>query len=265
MPFVPKLLCEERTSRCKLPQDGETNADGSQRHVRTHTGVKPFFCRVCGRPFSRQDSLGRHEKLHSRGGAASKRATSLQSNDVPSSEASPQVLDAETPTADMTPLLEGGSVSGTMTVVEEMEFDPQLIWPDSEALFQTIASFDDPALLSMSLAALPLTATVQTPASFDSPTSFDDRRIVPSLSTDGEQAVQNLSQMVSAVVGIVHERVMCTNRTSRTASLMKSTLLLLHHCSLMSVCTCSLLVSIKAFRCYTAQRSCIKNSHTHYY
>jgi hypothetical protein len=82
-----------------------------------------------------------------------------------------------------------------------MDFESQLIWPDSEELFQTIASFDDTNQFPFSFAGLPLSMNVvQTPVSFDSPASFDERRGVPSLATEGEQAVWNLSQLVSSVV-----------------------------------------------------------------
>lgn len=54
-PFTcPMGACDRRFSR----------SDELNRHIRIHTGHKPFQCRVCARSFSRSDHLTTHTRTH---------------------------------------------------------------------------------------------------------------------------------------------------------------------------------------------------------
>ncbi len=39
-------------------------SDMLSRHMRLHTGYKPYSCRVCGQVFSRSDHLSTHQRTH---------------------------------------------------------------------------------------------------------------------------------------------------------------------------------------------------------
>ena len=83
------------------------------------------------------------------------------------------------------------------------DLDFQLMWPDSEDLFQSIMSSDNNTQ-QMPLGTLPFPQTVDqfTPTSLDSPSSFDDRgsaiKAIPS--SGGHQAVYGVSKMISNLV-----------------------------------------------------------------
>lgn len=52
------------TNVCFFCQKTFTNVYNCRRHIRTHSGEKPFQCNVCGKKFSRQSTLNAHEKVN---------------------------------------------------------------------------------------------------------------------------------------------------------------------------------------------------------
>lgn len=97
------------------------------------------------------------------------------------------------------PVLQQGLHQGT-----ELDFD--LIWPDSEDLFQTIMSTDTTHQFQMPVGALPFSVSASPAPSdlaFATPTSFDERpSSIGAIPSGGNtQAVQDVSKMVSNLVG----------------------------------------------------------------
>ena len=85
------------------------------------------------------------------------------------------------------------------------DLDFQLIWPDSEELFESIMSTD--TTTHMPLCTLEFTQGIDrlTPTSLDSPTSFDDRgsAIKATPNGGGHQAVHGVSKMISNLVRVL--------------------------------------------------------------
>lgn len=56
----------QKPFQCRICMRAFSRSDHLTTHVRTHTGEKPFSCDVCGRKFARSDERKRHTKVHSK-------------------------------------------------------------------------------------------------------------------------------------------------------------------------------------------------------
>ncbi|CAI2358237.1 unnamed protein product [Caenorhabditis sp. 36 PRJEB53466] len=54
----------QKPFQCRICMRAFSRSDHLTTHVRTHTGEKPFSCDICGRKFARSDERKRHTKVH---------------------------------------------------------------------------------------------------------------------------------------------------------------------------------------------------------
>jgi hypothetical protein len=160
----------------------------------------------------------RHERLHTRAGSAADTSSSpntVSGAVMPESFQTLRVgsnggialacasMQNQTPPKRQ-PALAGGLQQVTPPAAE---LDFELIWPDSEDLFQTIMSSDAVNQWQIPLGTLPFPADdhLASNNSFGSPCSFDDR--VPSIgaipSGGNHQAVHNVSKMITSLVSLL--------------------------------------------------------------
>lgn len=63
---LENLIDPHRPCRCNLCKKSFKRQDDLNRHLRTHTGEKPFVCIECERRFMRSDHLKKHIKTHTK-------------------------------------------------------------------------------------------------------------------------------------------------------------------------------------------------------
>uniref|UniRef100_A0A3Q3WUV8 C2H2-type domain-containing protein n=1 Tax=Mola mola TaxID=94237 RepID=A0A3Q3WUV8_MOLML len=56
----------QKPFQCRICMRSFSRSDHLTTHIRTHTGEKPFACGECGRKFARSDERKRHTKIHQR-------------------------------------------------------------------------------------------------------------------------------------------------------------------------------------------------------
>lgn len=54
----------QKPFQCRICMRSFSRSDHLTTHIRTHTGEKPFSCDACGRKFARSDERKRHAKVH---------------------------------------------------------------------------------------------------------------------------------------------------------------------------------------------------------
>ncbi|NP_001161577.1 Krox-like transcription factor [Saccoglossus kowalevskii] len=56
----------QKPFQCRICMRNFSRSDHLTTHIRTHTGEKPFACDTCGRRFARSDERKRHTQIHLR-------------------------------------------------------------------------------------------------------------------------------------------------------------------------------------------------------
>lgn len=82
----------QKPFHCRICMRSFSRSDHLTTHVRTHTGEKPFSCDSCGRKFARSDEKKRHAKVHLKQ-KAKKEAKLLAGNVSLPSTTSPVMMD----------------------------------------------------------------------------------------------------------------------------------------------------------------------------
>jgi len=72
----------DKPFQCKICARAFSRSDHLTTHIRTHTGEKPFSCDTCGRRFARSDERKRHAKVHQKSRSNNLTKTAQQLNAV---------------------------------------------------------------------------------------------------------------------------------------------------------------------------------------
>ena len=61
-----KKIVPVKKHRCSFCSKSFTSSTNVIRHIRTHTGEKPFACDICGKKFAENGNLNKHKLFHAR-------------------------------------------------------------------------------------------------------------------------------------------------------------------------------------------------------
>lgn len=167
------------------------------------------MCRECKRSFNRQDSLARHEKLHTKK-TSSRYPSPSPTEGVSSTPTSLAGTDYETSIAAISNIESDQTrFESQNTTANDLphfplpgEQDFSLIWPDTEDLFQSIIAFDSQWQIPVGTLPLPSDCQQTTRDDFSPHPSFADRASsIGTIPSGGShQAVHNVSKMVANLV-----------------------------------------------------------------
>ncbi|XP_040006318.1 early growth response protein 1-like isoform X3 [Xiphias gladius] len=73
----------QKPFQCRICMRSFSRSDHLTTHIRTHTGEKPFACAECGRKFARSDERKRHAKIHQKQRDRKAHRTSSSSSAAP--------------------------------------------------------------------------------------------------------------------------------------------------------------------------------------
>lgn len=178
------------------------------------------MCAQCSRPFARQDSLARHQKLHRRrdtGVFPTSPSNQIIQQSLPSplsSSGDDAVNQASTQSVLQATPWERQGGSSEISQQNENEqtsvfLDFDLIWPDSEQLFESLMALDNTNARLLEPLSDPPVSSLGLPQNI--PASSRSSQQTTSLmgaNTSGEshRAVHNVSEMVTAIVSLFFKR-----------------------------------------------------------
>lgn len=84
----------QKPFHCRICMRSFSRSDHLTTHVRTHTGEKPFSCDSCGRKFARSDEKKRHAKVHLKQKAKKEAKMLAVTSQLPATTATSMIMDS---------------------------------------------------------------------------------------------------------------------------------------------------------------------------
>ncbi|KAN0102259.1 hypothetical protein V8E51_012769 [Hyaloscypha variabilis] len=220
---------------CRFCQKTFSKGEHLRRHERSHTGLRPYRCKECQRTFSRQDSLARHEKLHTRKDTNNYPSppsppSSLVSHSSQATSFSPlgsTLINGDSPTAhgcqgelSSSYSAQNAPITDMFSVPQSADLDFDLIWPDSEDLFETLMASENLNQWQTPFTTLPITSHTFHMENhvMDTSNTVHEKVKSPSIGSiptgESHRAVHNVSEMVTSLSSSVTAAVEATSLTS---------------------------------------------------